>query len=209
MNPGRIGNVLKWVFDGTNASEYGSDMQKSIHLLLLEMSRSFPIALRMKFGDHMRSTVTRRTTVIVATATTLVVVGGLAYAYWSSTGVGSGSATTGTSTAFVVASSPPTGAALTPGGPTQSVAFSVTNPSSGSQTLANVAITVANADGTAWDAVPGCSALDYTVGVPAITYGQIAPAAAANGTVTIGMNNLGTNQDACQGVAVPLYIVAS
>ncbi|WP_436498604.1 hypothetical protein [Actinokineospora sp. HUAS TT18] len=198
-----------------------------------EMQRSFPIACsiiiagdflasaaresttgpsvahRQDSGDHMRSTVTRRTTVIIATVATVVVGGGIAYAYWSSTGYGSGSATTGTSSAFVVSSSPPTGAALTPGGPTQTMSFTVTNPSSGSQTLANVAISVANTDGTAWTAVEGCSALDYAVGVPTIAYGPIAPSGMVTGTVTIGMNNLDSNQDACQGITAPLYIVAS
>jgi hypothetical protein len=148
--------------------------------------------------------------VVVATVATLVVGGGLAYAYWSSTGVGSGLASTGTSSTFVVASSPPTGLPLTPGGPTQNVAFTVTNPSSGTQTLSSVVITVANTDGTPWaPVVTGCSALDYTLGTPAITYGPILSAGVANGSVTITMNNLLSNQDACKGVTVPLYIVAS
>lgn len=151
----------------------------------------------------------KRTTVIVATAAVLALGGGLAYAYWSSTGTGSGSATTGTSTAFSVASSPATGDALTPGGPAQSVAFTVTNPGAGNQILSSVVVTVANADGTEWTAVPGCSAADYTIGTPVIPYGELAPGGVADGTVSVSMNNLGTNQDACKLAAVPLYFVAS
>jgi hypothetical protein len=89
------------------------------------------------------------------------------------------------------------------------VAFTVTNPGTGSQNLSSVVVTVAEDDGTAWTAVAGCSSLDYTLGTPAVTYGQIAPAGVVSGTVSITMNNLGTNQDGCKLAAVPLYIVAS
>jgi hypothetical protein len=135
--------------------------------------------------------------------------GGLAaYAYWSSTGTGTGSATTGTSTAFTIATSAATGGPLTPGGPTQTVAFTVTNPSTGSQMLNSVVVTVAKSDGTVWNSVTGCSAADYTVGTPAITYGQIAASGVVNGTVTVSMNNLSSNQDGCKNATVPLYLVA-
>jgi len=95
------------------------------------------------------------------------------------------------------------------GGPSETVAFTVTNPGSGSQNLSLVTVAVANADGTAWTAVAGCSALDYTIGTPVVTYGQIAPAGFVSGTVTVTMNNLATNQDGCQTADVPLYFVAS
>lgn len=153
----------------------------------------------------------KRVIAVAAVATIAAIGGGVAYAYWTSTGTGTGSATTGTSTAFVVASSAATGGALTPGGPTDSVAFTVTNPGTGSQNLSSVVVTVADSAGTAWTSVAGCSAADYTVGTPVITggYGQIAPAGVKSGTVTITMNNLGSNQDGCKLATVPLYFVAS
>jgi hypothetical protein len=151
----------------------------------------------------------KRITAVIAAATVIAVGGGVAYAYWSSTGTGSGSAITGTSTGFTVASSAATGDPLTPGGPTETVAFTVTNSGSGSQMLSSVAVTVAGPAGAAWTAVPGCSKLDYTVGTPVITYGQIAAAGVASGTVTVTMNNLDSNQDACKLAVVPLYFVAS
>jgi hypothetical protein len=134
---------------------------------------------------------------------------GLAAAYWSSTGTGSGSATTGTSTSFTIASSAATGGALTPGGPVDSVAFTVTNPSTGNQALTSVVVTVANSNGSAWTAVSGCSSADYTVGTPVITYGVIAPSGVVSGTVSVTMNNLSSNQDGCKLATVPLYFVAS
>jgi hypothetical protein len=136
-------------------------------------------------------------------------VSGVAYAYWSTTGTGSGSATTGTSSVFAVTSDAATGGLLTPGGPTDTVAFHVKNNNSGVQRLTAVAVTVANSDGTEWTAAPGCSAADYTVGTPSFTAGDIAAGATKDGTVTISMNNLGTSQDGCKGVTVPLYIAAS
>ncbi|MGQ0629725.1 MAG: hypothetical protein ACT4P1_01685 [Sporichthyaceae bacterium] len=134
---------------------------------------------------------------------------GAAVAYWTSTGDGTGTGTTGSSTAFTVASSAATGGPLTPGGPTQTIAFTVTNPSTGHQNLSAVAVTVAGAGGAAWTAVAGCSAADYTVGTPSITYGDLGPGAVASGTVTLTMNNLPSSQDGCEGATVPLYIAAS
>ena len=148
--------------------------------------------------------------VITAIAAALIVGGGgAAFAYWTSSGSGTGTATTGTSVALTVTSSAPTGGPLSPGGPTQTVAFSVANPGTGAQALASVVATVATSTGAAWTAVPGCSAADYTLGTPAITYGTIAPGGNIAGTVTVTMISRAVNQDACQGVVVPLYFIAS
>jgi hypothetical protein len=151
----------------------------------------------------------KRISVVLAALMVTALGAGLAYAYWTSTGTGTGSGTTGTSAGFTVASSGPTGGLLSPGGPSETVAFTVTNPGTGSQNLSSVVVTVASAGGAAWTAVAGCSSLDYTVGTPAITYGQVAPAGVTSGTVTVTMNNLGSNQDGCKLATVPLYFVAS
>ena len=148
--------------------------------------------------------------VIAGVAAALVIGGGgAAFAYWTAQGTGTGTATTGVSTDFTVTSVAPVGDPLVPGGSSQSVTFTVANESTTPQTLTSVTVAVANADGTAWTAVPGCSAADYTIGTPSVVYGEIAGGADVSGTVTIAMNNLGTDQDACQGVTVPLYFVAS
>ncbi len=146
--------------------------------------------------------------VLVASVLTLATAGG-AYAYWSSLGNGSGSATTGTSSVFAVTTDAATGDPLTPGGPTQTVGFHIQNNNSGVQRLSTVTVTVANANGTAWTTVPGCSAADYTVGTPTFTAGDIASGATKDGTVTVTMKNLATNQDACKNAAVPLFVSAS
>lgn len=152
---------------------------------------------------------TRKGKALVVAGVITVATAGGAFAYWSSLGTGTGAASTGTSSAFVVTTDAATGSPLTPGGPTQTVAFHVQNANSGVQRLTSVAVTVAASGGAAWTAVPGCSAADYTVGTPTFTPGDIASGSSTDGTVTITMKNLSTNQDACKNVSVPLYFSAS
>lgn len=152
---------------------------------------------------------TKKSKALVVAGVITVATAGGAYAYWSSLGTGTGAASTGTSSAFVVTTDAATGGPLTPGGPTQTVAFHVQNSNSGVQRLSAVAVTVAASNGTAWTAIPGCSAADYTIGTPSFTAGDVASGATKDGTVTITMNNLSSNQDACKNVSVPLYFSAS
>ncbi|OUM39949.1 hypothetical protein [Arthrobacter sedimenti] len=151
---------------------------------------------------------THRKKKITAVTAVLIVGGSGAFAFWSSMGAGTGAVSTGTSTPFTVTSGLATGGPLTPGGPTQTVPFTVTNPGTGSQNLAGVTVAVAGPAGTTWTEVTGCSASDYTVGTPVVTAGQIASGASVSGTVTVAMNNLSTNQDGCKNVSVPLYFSA-
>jgi hypothetical protein len=145
----------------------------------------------------------------VVTAVLLAVGGGVAYAYWTASGSGTGAASTGTSTVFTVTSTAATGGPLTPGGTSETIAFAVKNPGTGTQKLSAVTTRVSEADGTAWTAITGCSALDFTVGTPTIAYGEIAGGSTITGTVTLTMTNLATPQDACKSVSVPLYFTAS
>ena len=116
----------------------------------------------------------KKTKALVAAGVLVIATAGGAYAYWSTTGNAAGSASTGTSSAFVVTTDAATGGLLTPGGPTQTVAFHVKNTNSGVQRLSAVAVTVATGTGAAWTAVSGCSAADYTVGTPTFTAGDVA-----------------------------------
>jgi hypothetical protein len=150
-----------------------------------------------------------RTTLVALTTIVIVAIGAAAFAYWTSDGSGDGTGTTGSVTDFTITSSAPTGPDLKPGVGEQSVAFVVTNPSDGSQMLSDVTVTVANADGTAWTSVAGCSAADYAIGDVDITYSDMAAGATAEGTVTLTMNNTATDQEGCKDADVPLYFLAS
>ncbi len=87
----------------------------------------------------MARTISRRNRNIVAIsiAAALTLTGeGVAFAYWSSTGVGTGAATTGESVEFAITSDPLlTTGEITPDGPGQTVHFEVTNPGEGTQNL--------------------------------------------------------------------------
>jgi hypothetical protein len=151
----------------------------------------------------------RFTITAVITVLLLAAGGGTAFAFWTASGSGTGVASTGTSAAFTVTSTAPTGGPLTPGGTSETIAFTVTNPGTGSQKLSSIAASVATGTGAAWTAVAGCSALDYSVGTPTITYGEIAGGATLSGTVTLTMIDRAASQDACKTASVPLYFAAS
>lgn len=157
----------------------------------------------------MKKFTARKKRVAITTAALVAIGGGAAFAYWTSQGTGTGSATTGTTVPFTVTSTTATGGPLTPGGPNQTVAFDVTNPGTGVQHLTNVKVTIAEANGDPWTHASGCSFKDYAVAAVDITKGDIAPGAKVSGTVTIKMNNLPENQDACKGLAVPLHFSVS
>jgi hypothetical protein len=148
---------------------------------------------------------------LIAVAAAAVVVGGsgVAYAYWSASGSGSGSAKTASGGSFAVTTDTATGGPLSPGGPAQTVPVHVKNTGSGHSQLSTLTVAVANPDGSAWTATPGCSAADYTVAIGTFAATDLAPNDIYNTTATVTMKNLATNQDACKGVTVPLYFVAS
>src|SRR5690349_605685 len=102
----------------------------------------------------------KRTLVLLGAAVVAVGLAVGAYAYFTSSGSGTGSASVGTSTTWAVTTDAAVGGPLTPGGPSETVAYHVKNNSTGAQKLQNVAISVANNDGTTWTAVSGCSNAD-------------------------------------------------
>ena len=152
--------------------------------------------------------INKKVAAVVAGIAMVGLAGGTAFAYWTTTGTGTGSATTGASTAWAVTSEAAGGAALTPGGPTDTIVVHVQNPGSGVQHLSAVTVAVANPNGSAWTAAPGCSAADYSVSV-VVAPGDVAAGATVNGTASIQMKDTGVNQDPCKGLTVPLYFVAS
>jgi hypothetical protein len=153
---------------------------------------------------------------------------GAAFAYFTSTGDGSGSVSTGTSSAWQVDTDAATGGPLTPQpasclsslpcDTTESVAYRVTNNNTGQQNLANVAISVAEANGDPWTS-GSCSASDFSINGEAAgttandtaLAGNIAAGATtADSTITVVLIDNGANQDDCQGItSVPLYLHAT
>jgi hypothetical protein len=151
----------------------------------------------------------RKGAVIIVAALLLATAGAVTSAWWTGTGTGVGTATTGTSTKFTIASATAVGT-ITPDGPGQTVEFTVTNPGPETETLTNVAVTLADSAGAAWVPTDGCLFADYAVAMTtAPTYAAIAKDRSLTGTVTVTLEDTDFNQDACQGQVVPLYFVAS
>lgn len=158
----------------------------------------------------------------------VLAVAGAAYAFFTSTGNGTGTATVGTAGAWTVGESgTPTGGPLYPdtaigGANVQTDSYTVTNGGKGSQNLTQVVVSVANSDGSAWSvqantSKPACNASDFSVGGQAVgtawtdtsLAGDVTAGSSKTGTVTVEMIDNGANQDNCQGVTVPLYFSAS
>jgi len=151
----------------------------------------------------------RKRFAVIAIATALVAGGGgAAFAYWTATGQGQGTATTGSN--FSVTSTETNLVGLSPDGVPQSVGFTVSNLAPASKMLDSVLVTVAWPDGRAWiDPETGCSSADYLVGAVDFPRRVIAAHDSVTGTVEVSMVDTLKNQDGCQGIAVPLHIVAS
>jgi hypothetical protein len=103
----------------------------------------------------------RKAIVLLAVLTALIAAAVGAYAYFTSSGSGTGSATVGSSSTWTVGQT-----GVTSGGPLlpdaaigtgniQTNAYHVQNTGSGAQYLTNVAIKVAKSDGSAWTFCPG------------------------------------------------------
>ena len=150
---------------------------------------------------------TKRGTLLVASlATALLVGGGVAFAYWTTTGSGTSTATAGDSSPVVVTqTNVVTG--LYPGGPAQDINLNIANSNSAAQRLETVAVSVSSTS----DA--GCTAADFTV--TDATIAAEVPSGSTNAYLgsatgaTIKMKNAATSQDACKNVTINLAFNAS
>jgi hypothetical protein len=144
-------------------------------------------------------------------AGTLVLAGsGVAYAYWTATGSGTGSATTaaGGSNLFLAQTS--TISNLHPGGAAQAITGRVTNKADNAAYVTSVTVTivgVALAPGAT-----GCDKTDYVIANSIMNVGK--DLAGKGGVAefsgaSIQFNNKETSQDACKGASVLLNYTAA
>lgn len=153
----------------------------------------------------MRKT-SRRFKLIAGTVAAVLVGGGFAIAYWTTTGGGTGSASTGTASAVTVTQDS-TISGLVPGGAAQPIDFTVHNPSSStSVSIKSVTVTVTGF-------ANGCSMADFSLVQPvkpSTTTPVIIPASGnmtftsgsggtvANTTASLAMIDSASNQDGCK-----------
>jgi hypothetical protein len=141
----------------------------------------------------------------------LALAGG-AFAYFSSNGSGTGSATVGTATNFTVTPAAAVGS-MYPGGGSSTFSYVVNNPSSGAQYLTGTTAVVASSGGNIVDggsAVTGCSAAWFTASNTSPSAQDLAGStSSSSGSVTVTMSDSGTNQDPCKGHSPQITISAN
>ena len=169
----------------------------------------------------------RKKFAVIGTVCMLMAAAG-AYAYWTQSGSGSGSATTATTSAITV-NQTSTITGLYPGGSAVTLSGNFSNPNTGPVKVQGVTVAfrainpITAADGTT-PILTGCTIADYslggTVGAGQIvgTTGDLAAtdeiARLTDNTgswtgLTIQMNDLSTNQDACKNAVVHLTYTSS
>lgn len=147
----------------------------------------------------------RKRAAAVATGAALtLIVGGVAFGYWTTTGSGDGTAATGNTSPITISSTAVTG--LYPGATPTAVSGSFTNPNVGPVFVQQVTVAV-DPSWSVGTTLP-CSASDFTVTQPTATARQIVTGDTWSGA-TIQLKNLATNQDNCKGVTVPLVFTSN
>jgi len=145
---------------------------------------------------------------LVAAGVGLVTIAGLAtgaVAFFTSTGSGSGNASVGTATQWGVVVTSDTSNALYPDTGSETLSYTITNNGSGAHALNAVTASV----GDSGDCLGSWFTAVASAPTPALGT-SIAPNGTATGTVTVTMQDSGTNQDACQGItSVPVTVNAS
>jgi hypothetical protein len=152
----------------------------------------------------------KKTAAVAVTAVVLLSGAGVAYAFWSAGGSGTGSATTSTNVPITaVQTSVISG--LQPGGAAQTLSGNFTNGNTSPVYVSSVTASISSVTVNGVAAV-GCDASDYTIANAAMSVGTEVPAGTAKGVwtgATITFNNKVTNQDACKGATVNLAYTIS
>jgi hypothetical protein len=144
----------------------------------------------------------------LATIGVLVLAGG-AYAYFTAAGAGTATATVGSSSAVVLKGT--VAGALYPGA-SQSVTFTVDNPSTGSQRVNTISLTKVQADAghsSCLTTITG-EKPDFTMAPVAVSK-TYAPGngQAVTPTGSLKMNDTETSQDGCQGATLTLTLASN
>jgi hypothetical protein len=145
--------------------------------------------------------------IVVGTAAAAVVLvgGGIAFAYWSTTGSGSGSATNAASNGTVVLHAAFAGG-LTPGA-SETVTYTADNAGTSSLRVGTITPTVSI---DAAHVTSGCAVTDFTI---APTTSNTTVAATTNGvaagTGTLFFADTAANQDGCKGATITLTLASN
>jgi len=150
--------------------------------------------------------ITKRRAFLALTAALVVVVAGGAYAYFTTSGTGTGTASVGSSTAVTLHATV-TGS-LYPG-TSSPVSFTVDNPSSGKQRVGTITLSSITVDASHSECSTVITGGNPDFAMPAVAVN--ATFANGNGQVvtpagSLTMNETGVNQDKCQGATLTLHL---
>jgi hypothetical protein len=165
-------------------------------------------------GHSMIRKLNRKSTIAVLSTLAVLALAGGAFAYFTSSGSGTGSATVGSATAFTVNPASATGGPLFPGSGSQTISYTVTNPGSGAQNLSATSASVASSGGNVTvngTPVSGCQASWFTAvnHPPTLPQDLAGGATSTAGSVTVTMQDSGTGQNACQSAQPDITINAN
>jgi hypothetical protein len=130
-------------------------------------------------------------------------VGGAAFAYWTTSGSGNGTATTQSSNGTLALNVSADSSQLYPGG---SAPVTITATNNGATDLYVTTVSFASLSVDAAHAAAGCLASDYSVGSVSTTPTDVlaGTTSATVATATLSMANTALNQDACEGATITL-----
>ena len=155
----------------------------------------------------------KRIAAIAIGTAVLLAIGGGAYAYWTLSGSGTGSATTGTVAGSITVHQTSVVTNLRPGGAAQTLTGNFTNTDTGPVYVTSVTASILSVVKATGAPAGLCDATDYTLTNATMTVAAEIPAGAAQGAwtgATIAFNDKpAANQNGCQGATVNLTYAAN
>ncbi len=150
-------------------------------------------------------TTRRRLAIVGITAAIVLAGGGAAYAYFTTTGSGTGSATVGTTGTWSVTQASTSGT-IYPGSGSSVITFNVKNTGTGDQQYSTATTAVNSSSGNitqSGTAVSGCLASWFSASVTSDTNlsTNVAGGATVQVQVTVTMPSATVNQDSCESAA--------
>ncbi len=149
---------------------------------------------------------TKRRALTALGCTCALAVAGVALAYFTTSGSGTGNATVGSSSAVTLHAT--VSSNLYPG-TSSPVSFTVDNPSSGSQRVGTITLSSITVDAGHSSCSTTITGGNPDFAMPAVTVNQTFAAGnnqSVTPTGTLTMKETGANQDACQGATVTLHL---
>ena len=148
----------------------------------------------------------RRIVPVASALVALLLFSGVALAYWTATGAGTGTAAAAAGTSALVVKQTTVVTNLHPGDSAQTISGNFDNPNSGPVYVTTVTASISSVTKAGGAPAGTCDATDFTLAAATATVNAEIPAGNAQGAWSgpaIKFNDkAGTNQDACKGATV-------